>query len=625
MSNNHTLYISGGWSNWPDGFVEGTGRVVFYGSEAQLCQINVEQFYILEIDKPINSFFITAGRSVSCQIYDWTHGGMQIYGGSSFHAADLADNGIYGIYYIADVATVELHQDKGQGIDLIANNHISGGEFKVYGGNQKSFWGSTGNANLNMSGGVIDFIDQGISIQDASPCSFTSTISGGSIRSQNMVAAQSPGFNPSGGTVELYGAPNSLIVAENGATFYDLKISKAPLPTTAILLSSTIKNSLLIVEGTTVVQFGCTINCNNITIENGGDFRIASATLKMKNGAAMNVNNGGYFYSEGYEGAKSKITGINLSDRYSFQVNAGGTIFPNYTIFENMNSQGILIAPSAIVFEWQQFKNCEFRNGAAGASPLLSKNNSQNMLIENAVFPANTWGGQYNVRKNVNTGSVTFANATGAFAGSAYEDDLYNCIHWTTGLPPHLLTLNLLLEGLYNGTGLNKAQNATGNQFSGDIADVISVELHNTTAPYDLIGGPYSVNLNTGGSSLVSIDGTLSSSYFIAVKHRNSIETWSAAPVSFASGTIGYSFNAPAKAFGGNVSQMPSGQYVIYGGDVNQDGSVNQSDKEDEYISAKTFLSGYIAVDANGDGILDAADMIITDNNASKFVVKLHP
>jgi hypothetical protein len=89
-------------------------------------------------------------------------------------------------------------------------------------------------------------------------------------------------------------------------------------------------------------------------------------------------------------------------------------------------------------------------------------------------------------------------------------------------------------------------------------------------------------------------------------------------------GNVNYSFDTPNKAFGNNLFYF-NGRYVIYGGDVNQDGTVDQNDIDNIYNAANTFTSGYMPADANGDGIVDAMDMIMTDNNASNFAVAIRP
>jgi len=40
---------------------------------------------------------------------------------------------------------------------------------------------------------------------------------------------------------------------------------------------------------------------------------------------------------------------------------------------------------------------------------------------------------------------------------------------------------------------------------------------------------------------------------------------------------------------------------------------------------ASTFVSGYLATDTNGDGLIDSSDMILVDNNASNFIGSILP
>ncbi|MBM3404804.1 MAG: hypothetical protein FJY10_07940, partial [Bacteroidetes bacterium] len=56
------------------------------------------------------------------------------------------------------------------------------------------------------------------------------------------------------------------------------------------------------------------------------------------------------------------------------------------------------------------------------------------------------------------------------------------------GIANITLNLKVYLEGLYNGEGqMRKAQNETGNQFPGNVADQITVQLHESTAPYNQV------------------------------------------------------------------------------------------------------------------------------------------
>jgi len=190
------------------------------------------------------------------------------------------------------------------------------------------------------------------------------------------------------------------------------------------------------------------------------------------------------------------------------------------------------------------------------------------------------------------------------------------------------LNLTAMLEGLYNGSGImRKARNATGDQFTGTTADQISIELHNSTSYASKLFTAGNVNLSTTGASSVTIPGIYNGSYYVTVRHRNSIETTTAAPVSFAGSTINYSFDAPAKAYGSNLILMagPGTWYAIYGGDVNQDGSVDTGDMTPVDNDAAAFVAGYVVTDVNGDGSVDTGDVTIIDNNGAAFVTSVTP
>jgi hypothetical protein len=200
----------------------------------------------------------------------------------------------------------------------------------------------------------------------------------------------------------------------------------------------------------------------------------------------------------------------------------------------------------------------------------------------------------------------------------------------TLAVSPELLskTLNLsvLLEGLYDGSNrMREANGATSPQFGLGIADHITVELHDATAYGIIVQSFTGVELDIYGNASVSVPNEFSGSYYLTIKHRNSIVTVSANPLSFAGSTITYAFDAPAKAFGGNLQQMIDGTWVIFGGDVNQDGTCDSADMSPIDNDSSAFAVGYLLTDVNGDGTIDSADMTIVDNNSSGFVSAATP
>jgi photosystem II stability/assembly factor-like uncharacterized protein len=183
------------------------------------------------------------------------------------------------------------------------------------------------------------------------------------------------------------------------------------------------------------------------------------------------------------------------------------------------------------------------------------------------------------------------------------------------------LNLSVFLEGLYNGSNrMREANGEAGPQFGEGIADEITVELHNA-ADYGIIEHTFNnVQLEVSGNTTITVPTELTGDYYLTIKHRNSVETVSALLVSFAGSTITYAFDAPEKAFGGNLLQMMDGTFVIYGGDVNQDGIIDSGDMIPVENDAATASSGYLYNDCNGDGLIDSSDMVIIENNAAMAI-----
>lgn len=166
------------------------------------------------------------------------------------------------------------------------------------------------------------------------------------------------------------------------------------------------------------------------------------------------------------------------------------------------------------------------------------------------------------------------------------------------------------IEGFWNGTV--------------QVSDTIECELRSSVSPYPVIESA-SVLLNSSGEGLVSFPSAPAGSYYLAVKHRNSIETWSGLPLAIVKGSNSYDYTvSAAQAYGSNLV-LKSGRYCNYSGDVNQDGAVDGADGGIADNDAFNFVSGYVASDVNGDNSTDASDLSIIDNNAYNFVGAIRP
>ena len=216
--------------------------------------------------------------------------------------------------------------------------------------------------------------------------------------------------------------------------------------------------------------------------------------------------------------------------------------------------------------------------------------------------PANTSMHQLNI-----TGISSFGTFTGA-------------------LGVKTVNLTLFLEGLYSGSGLmRKAQGLGVDQFPGNTSDVITVEMHDPVNYATLINSVSNVNLSTSGQASFNLPSTFTGSYYLTIKHRNSIATVSAAPVSFVPAAISYDFsNLASQAFGNNVKNI-GGLFIIYSGDVDQDGFIGVTDMTGVDNQSAMFGSGYLPEDLNGDGTVGVTDMLLIDNNSAGFIFTITP
>ncbi len=103
------------------------------------------------------------------------------------------------------------------------------------------------------------------------------------------------------------------------------------------------------------------------------------------------------------------------------------------------------------------------------------------------------------------------------------------------------LTISLFIEGYYAGGSLTPALVNSGLSADASICDSITVELHQDIAPFSLIYSQTAL-LKTDGTIACELPCSYSmNNYFLVVKGRNFVETWSKLPVTISTSTV-YSF-----------------------------------------------------------------------------------
>lgn len=234
------------------------------------------------------------------------------------------------------------------------------------------------------------------------------------------------------------------------------------------------------------------------------------------------------------------------------------------------------------------------------------------------------------------TGNVT--NLTGAVSTTA---NITNCFHnltfdeiceSTTRTPITVnvgdcpqVNLKLFIEGYYaGGNTMTPVKANQGVGVSTTLVDDVTVELRDANSPHDLVATA-NAELQTNGNVSATLP-ALAGSYYIAVRHRNALQTWSAAAQTVGAVPLTYDFTTAAnKAFGDNMKELETGVFGFYSGDINQDGFIEGGDFPFLFNDSDNFFEGFQTTDLNGDGFVEGADFPYLFNNSDNFIESLRP
>ncbi len=188
-----------------------------------------------------------------------------------------------------------------------------------------------------------------------------------------------------------------------------------------------------------------------------------------------------------------------------------------------------------------------------------------------------------------------------------------------------IVTVKLNIQGYYD-TNLHAMRPVKANQGIGSSAtdvDSITLELRNTS---NVLVASTSSILQTDGTAVCTFNSAPSGSFYLVIKHRNTIETWSATPQTVGSTPLVYDFRTAAnKAYGSNMKQVEAGVFALYSGDINQDGFIEGLDFSSLFNDSDNLVEGYQPTDLNGDGFVEGLDFPILFNNSDNLIESMHP
>ncbi len=191
-----------------------------------------------------------------------------------------------------------------------------------------------------------------------------------------------------------------------------------------------------------------------------------------------------------------------------------------------------------------------------------------------------------------------------------------------------IMNVSLVLQGLYDPSTYEMVPLLYNLGMHPDpyACDSVTIELHDEMPPYDMVYAQKGL-LDIYGNVQVNFPFTaIGTNYFIVVKHRNSIETWSMDPMPIVA-LMGYDFMFDdANTYGTNLIELDAGTFGIFTGDINQDGYIDGFDYPQFDADAQNNVSGvYVATDLNGDGYVDGFDYPVFDANSQNNIAVSRP
>lgn len=149
---------------------------------------------------------------------------------------------------------------------------------------------------------------------------------------------------------------------------------------------------------------------------------------------------------------------------------------------------------------------------------------------------------------------------------------------------------------------------------SPNMFDTFTVKLHSPINGSIMFNEKIIFDINGYGRVIIPINFS-GNSYYLVLKHRNSIETWSSLPI-LISGTVNYDFTTSiSQAYGNNLDTMKYNNIAcIFGGDIDQNGIIDTVDFMIWDTANTNFLFGYYLIsDLNGDSNVDLSDFYPID------------
>jgi hypothetical protein len=167
-----------------------------------------------------------------------------------------------------------------------------------------------------------------------------------------------------------------------------------------------------------------------------------------------------------------------------------------------------------------------------------------------------------------------------------------------------------------------------GISMNSNIVDNVTIELRNPSNTLNPLGvvASQTAMLNTNGTVSAVFSNLPTGNYYLVIKHKNTIPTWSSNPMLFNGGIVVYDFSAQqSMAYGSNQVLLDTNIWGFYSGDISQDGNVDNQDFSMWEFDSNQFNAGYLATDLNGDGTVENFDFALWEYASNLFTSEVTP
>lgn len=361
---------------------------------------------------------------------------------------------------------------------------------------------------------------------------------------------------------------------------------------------------------------------------------ITHTTHPQLDGGSMKIQWNGIGFTENF--AISNSFQVTKDDYYLMSASCVGNHPGIFELWLRPSIPGVFVIGFQRNYGYENFRKDHSFIFKADSTDLNATFSTGMVLPDSLIYVDNLSLYKVNVERIDSTKlSKLFTNDTNipksfTLNGISYRDLDGNPITSSVTLPPYSskilvnqnpsktreLQLKLFIEGLYDANSKSM------------ISDTVLVELRSSASPFNVIDSVRSKIDSSGNGFFHFTKANNGINYYLSVKHRNGLETWSSNPQAFNSDLLNYDFSVSAgRAYGNNqvkVNNLPN-VFALYSGDHDRNGQIGLNDVINIFNDAGNFEQGYARSDLNGDLIVDLDDVLIAMNNSVKFIGKIVP